>query len=171
MEHNRSRSAGRILALDPGRARTGIALSDPEGLLASPLETVSLQLGGLVDHVLELIARHEVVAVVIGLPRLPSGDEGEIATLSRALAERIGRRAGVEVVLRDEALTTWEAQSLVPDAGRRRRGSGRRGRSGDIDRLAAALILQDYLDEQRRARGRPGESEGGRPDAPAERRP
>lgn len=166
MEHNRSRPAGRILALDPGRARTGIALSDPEGRLASPLETVSYRPGQLVDHVLALIARHEVVAVVIGLPYLPSGDEGEIAVLSRQLAERIRRGADVEIVLRDETLTSWEAQSLVQGTGRRRR-TGARARAGEVDRLAATLILQDYLDELRRTRGRSGEGEGGRPDVPA----
>jgi len=167
MEHNQSRPAGRILALDPGRARTGIALSDPEGCLASPLETVSYAPAKLVDHVLDLITRHEVVAVVIGLPRLPSGDEGEIAVLSRELAERIRRRAEVKIVLRDETLTSWEAQSLVPSANRRRRHATPRARRGEVDRLAAALILQDYLDELRRAQGRLGEGEGGRPDVPA----
>ena len=169
MGHNESRPPGRILALDPGHSRTGIALSDPEGCLATPLETVSAPPGRLVTHVLELIARHQVTAVVIGLPRLPSGDEGEVAALSRHLAERIGRAAGVPVVLRDEALTSWEAEELLrgPGEAAARRGSGlprpsrRRGRSGrarrgEVDRVAAAIILQEYLDELRRTAQRPG---------------
>jgi putative Holliday junction resolvase len=167
MTHDRSRPAGRVLALDPGRMRTGIALSDPEGLLASPLETVSGRPRELVDHVLDLIARHEVVVVVIGLPRLPSGDEGEIASLSRDLADRIGRGSGATVVLRDEALTSWEAQGLLRGEGRRR-GRGGRADPGEVDRLAATLILQDYLDELRRTRGQPGGREEGQPDAPVQ---
>ena len=167
MEHSQSRPPGRILALDPGRSRTGIALSDPGGRLATPLETVSLPPVRLVAHVLELIARHQVAAVVIGLPRLPSGDEGEVAALSRYLAEKIGQAAGVPVLLRDETLTSWEAEERLrargEAAGRRGRPRerGSRARRGEVDRIAAAIILQDYLDEVERAAQQPG----GEPDA------
>jgi len=189
MEHNRSRPPGRILALDPGRSRTGIALSDPEGCAATPLETVSGPPGRVVDRVLELIASHQVTAVVIGLPRLPSGDEGEIAGLSRLFAERIERAAGVPVVLRDETLTSWEAEECLraqgrparrPEGGRGRNGGtgphGRRRRGartqpGEVDRIAAAIILQEYLDELRRAGVAPADrAQGdpqGDPDEPA----
>ncbi len=148
-------AGGRILALDPGRVRTGLALSDPEGLLASPLETVSLPPRKLVDHVLALIERHDVCLVLIGQPRLPSGDPGEIAALSADLARRIRARARVPVLLRDESLTSWEAGALIHRDRERPRGPGsarsRKAAKERVDRTAAALILQDYLDEARRA--------------------
>ena len=138
-----SRSSGRILALDPGRRRTGIALSDPAGSLASPLETVSLPLRSLLQHIRGLIAEHAVYCVLIGYPRLPSGDPGEIAALSEEIALRLRRSTDVEVVLWDETLSSWEAERLLSESSARRRRD-----RGAVDRLAAALILQDYLDHR-----------------------
>jgi putative Holliday junction resolvase len=141
--------------LDPGRRRTGIALSDPTGRLASPLETVELPLSRLVRHIRTLIEQHAVVEVVIGYPRLPSGEAGEIAALAEKIADHLRRTGTVAVALWDEALSSWEAERLLAtggDAGGkvppRGRGARRAREKGAVDRLAAALILQDYLDDR-----------------------
>jgi putative Holliday junction resolvase len=166
--------AHRILAVDVGLRRTGIALSDESRTLACPLETVSLAKRELVRHLLELIHVHDVDRVVIGLPRQASGDEGEVAALARDIGARLGHAAGVAVVFQDEALTSWEARQILRERGTGRSSASRRdatpaGRRtrrtqrGEVDRLAAALILQEYLDAQRPAAG-PGSAPGGAAD-------
>ena len=168
----------RVLALDPGLRRTGIALSDPSARLASPLETVELPPRRLIEHICSLIEDHGVGLVLVGLPQLPSGQKGEVAQLAEHLADRIHRRAGVEVLLWDETLTSWEAESILKgsakDPDRSFRGGGpirRKGRAkrvrdrpGAVDRLAAARVLQDYLDT-RRTELASTNTEGGIPDA------
>jgi putative Holliday junction resolvase len=149
----------RALGLDIGRRRTGIAVSDPGARLATPLETVELPIGRLVAHVRALAARLQVSVVVIGLPRLPSGEKGEVAFLAEAAGDRL-KAAGLTVRFWDEALTSWEAQEILSRRrpGRRPGGTAarrmRQRRDGELDRVAAALILQDYLDAARRERGR-----------------
>ena len=93
---------GRALALDPGRRRTGLALSDASGRLATPLETVELPPREPIAHVAKLIDQHGVRVVVIGHPRLPSGDSGPIAELAQRLAAGIAAATSAEVVLWDE---------------------------------------------------------------------
>jgi len=147
-----SEGAGRVLALDLGEARIGLALSDPLGITAQPLGFLK-RVGPRKDlaAIEELVREHDVTAVVIGLPRLLSGSEGAKATEAREVAARLERRlAGVPVELWDERLTTVEAERTLV-AGKVRRGR-RRER---VDSLAAALILQGYL-EARSVRG--GES-------------
>jgi len=152
---------GRVLALDPGKRRTGIALSDPSGTLASPLETVSLAVSALVEHVAALVRLHGVGSIVIGLPVSSTGEPGEIERLARSLAGRLHDRLGIGVVLWNESLSSWEAERILAERpGRAARGRvGGRAREarekGEVDRLAAALILQDYLDA--RAKGEPGQ--------------
>lgn len=140
---------GRVLALDLGSKRIGLALSDPLGITAQPLGTLE-RVGPRRDlrAVAELVREHGVSTVVVGLPKLLSGEEGSAAAEAREVAEQLRRRlAGVRVELWDERLTTVEAErTLVAGNVRRRR---RRER---VDRLAAALILQGYL-EARAARG------------------
>ena len=105
--------AGRVLAIDPGRRRTGLALSDPGRRLATPLATVELPLRKLLAHVRDLIDQHQVREVLIGWPRLRSGEGGEIAALSEKIAARLKRSTAVRVHLWDEALTSWEAGRLA----------------------------------------------------------
>jgi putative Holliday junction resolvase len=138
---------GRVLALDLGRKRTGIALSDPSARLARPLETVSLGSRALLEHVRQLIRAHEVAAVVVGRPILPSGEPGEIGRWADEFAERLRKETGIAVVLWDEGLTTWEAEGLVTHRARRT-PRARAARRAAVDRAAAALILQDYLDHR-----------------------
>ena len=142
------RAGGRVLALDLGRKRTGVALSDPDAELARPLETVTLGTRALLEHVQQLIRTREVSTVVVGHPVLPSGEPGEIGRWAETFAERLRNATGVRVVLWDEGLTSWEAEGLVP---RRKRltPKARTARRATVDRVAAALILQDYLDHRR----------------------
>ncbi|MBD3235224.1 MAG: Holliday junction resolvase RuvX [Candidatus Eisenbacteria bacterium] len=141
---------GRVLALDVGLRRTGIAISDPQRRLATPLETVSLQLRALIAHLRRRIDEYEVSLVLIGHPELRSGRATAPARLAEEIARRLRAGSGVAVRYWGETLTSWEAESLLQDASRRaRRRPARRRRTKEaIDRVAASLILQDFLDSQ-----------------------
>ncbi|HVQ27658.1 MAG TPA: Holliday junction resolvase RuvX [Planctomycetota bacterium] len=133
----------RALGIDLGTVRIGLAVSDPGGSIALPLETVE-RIGPRQD--LERIARRvrevEACAVVVGLPKLLSGEEGEQAAAAREFAERLSRRLGdVPVALWDERLTTVEAERTMISG-----GVSRRRRKASVDPMAAALILQGWLD-------------------------
>lgn len=137
------RVAGRCLGVDLGRARIGLALSDPLGLIAQPLAVLPSGRRRIED-VASAIDEHEVTIVVVGLPRLLSGAEGQAATDARAFAERLAAlRPDVRVELWDERLTTRQAERAMIEADVRR--EVRRAR---IDAVAAALILQGWLDAQ-----------------------
>ena len=132
---------GRILAIDPGVKRVGLALSDELGVTAQGLDT--FETGGavkLIDYLRELVARHRVRNVIIGLPLSMSGEDIEGSARSRALAGEIREKLGVEVALRDERMTSREAERVLA-------GSDRKSGKKDIDRLAAVLLLQSYLEE------------------------
>jgi putative Holliday junction resolvase len=137
---------GRLLGVDWGERRIGLALSDESRTLAQPLATLTRRLGKrfpmaqLLDH----IARHQVTGIVVGLPLDESGAEGDAARAARALAEDIGLRAALPVVLWDERMTTARVLAAV-----REMGGSTRGRKDDVDALAAALLLQHYLDAKR----------------------
>ena len=135
----------RILGIDPGEARIGLALSDPLGITAQPLGCLNC-IGPRKDlnRIAALVREHEAETVVIGLPRLLSGDEGQAAAGSRLLAQGLGRRLpGVRIELWDERLTTVEAERTMISADVKRRE-----RRAVVDTLAAVLILQGYLDAQ-----------------------
>ncbi len=130
----------RILAIDPGERRVGIAISDPLGITAQGLETFDRRRGDVVAHVGELVARYGVGEIVVGHPRALSGRSTAQTESAEALARAIGERTGVRVVLWDERLTSAEARRVT-------RGS--RAPRGAVDRVAAVLILQGYLDSRR----------------------
>ncbi len=133
---------GRILALDLGGRRVGLALSDPLGLTAQPLGFFERQGASDVDTVARLVATHRAERVVVGHPLLLSGVPGEKARDAETMVEALrGRLASVDVVLWDERLTTVQAERAMIAAGVRRKR--RRERA---DSVAAALILQSYLD-------------------------
>lgn len=125
------------MAVDYGRRHVGIALSDPSRTIASPLRTVdvrSTEQGVRVTA--ELAAAHGVTAIIVGLPRSLSGEEGPMAEEVRAWGMRVSRASGIPVHFVDERFTSREAEQI----GRlRRRGS----RADDI---AAALVLRAFLD-------------------------
>jgi len=136
----------RVLGIDFGDARIGLAASDPSGSIALPLDTLE-RVGPRQD--VERIARRvrelEARVVVVGLPKLLSGAEGRQAALTREFADRLARRLGdVPVELWDERLTTAEAERTMISG-----GVGRRRRKTRVDPIAAALILQGYLDARR----------------------
>jgi putative Holliday junction resolvase len=138
-----TRDRGRVLAIDLGEARIGLALSDPLRMIAQPLE-VHRCVGPRRDlaRIASLVREREVDTVVIGLPRLLSGAEGEAAAAARRFADELrGRLSGVAVELWDERLSTVEVERMLveADVGRARRRAVR-------DALAAAVILQGYLD-------------------------
>ena len=145
----------RVLALDVGTRRTGIALSDTSRLLATPLETVSLGVKALVMHVRLLVTEHDVGLIVIGQPALLSGAKSSAAELAERVGMKLRASLGVKVVLWDETLTSWEAEEILRARGRAGAGGRKRrskeARRGEIDRLAAAVILQDYLNSVRPA--------------------
>ena len=140
---------GRILALDWGLVRIGLALSDESQTLASPLETLVRRRGKRLPmpRLLELVAEHSPVAgIVAGLPLTPDGDEGESAIKARTLAESVAARTGLPLELWDERLTTARALRVV-----REQGGSTRGRKEDVDALAAAVLLQHFLDARKAA--------------------
>ena len=122
----------RILALDHGEARCGLAVSDPTGTLATPLDAVERPdtKKGLAA-IARVVEDRDVERVVVGLPLTLAGDEGDQAARARTFAERLGRRVSVPVELHDERLTTRLAE---------RTGGGR-----DADSRAAAHLLESWL--------------------------
>lgn len=137
--------AGRCLGVDLGRVRVGLALSDPLGLTAQPLQVVE-HVGPRrgVERVAQAVEEHGVTTVIVGLPLLLSGADGERAKEARTFVERLVRRLpGIRVELWDERFTTAQAQRTMIDASVRRST-----RKETIDAVAAALILQSWLDAQ-----------------------
>jgi putative holliday junction resolvase len=137
---------GRLLGVDWGERRIGLAVSDESRTLAQPLATLTRRAGKRFPMVqlLAHIKQHEVVGVVVGLPLDEAGAEGASARAARALADDIGRRSQLPVSLWDERMTTARVLTAV-----REMGGSTRGRKEDLDALAAALLLQHYLDAQR----------------------
>jgi len=136
----------RVLAVDYGPRRTGLAVSDETGLIARPLPALA---GGGRERLLSALAaaarEHSPVEVLLGLPRRLGGGEGTLEPEIRALAVELEAALGLPVVLRDERLTTVEARERLAEAGLK----GKRMRA-KLDSAAAAVILQEYLDEKRR---------------------
>lgn len=135
----------RFLALDYGKRRIGVALSDPTATLATPLPTLVRRAGKRPPWAeIERIAREgEVAALVIGLPLDLRGEEGPWAAEVRDFGAKLARRTGLPVHWVDERFTSVEAERLVRASGLPRR---RREEKARIDAAAAALILQDFLD-------------------------
>jgi putative Holliday junction resolvase len=133
------------LGIDPGRARIGLALSDRDGLLAMPLETVPVD-AGEIDRIVAVIAEHEVSTVFVGLPLSLSGRWTASTRHAYNLARAISERVDVEARMIDERLTTTTAQTALRASGR----SQRAGRSV-IDQIAAVTLLQQALDTERQS--------------------
>ncbi len=135
-------ASGPVLGLDLGDARIGVAISDPDRRLAVPLGTVRVgQPPGELKAIAALIAEHDVSRVVLGHPRSMSGGIGPRARHTEAFAEALRSVVAVPVDLHDERLTTVEAERTLREAGVRGRD-----RRAVIDRTAAAVILQSWLD-------------------------
>ena len=140
--------AGRIIALDWGEVRIGVALSDETQVLASPLVTLVRRPGKRfpMPAFLALVAEHAPVGVVVGLPLTPEGTEGPSAEAARAMGESVARRTALPIAWTDERLSTARALGAI-----REQGGSVRGRKADVDALAASVLLQGFLDARRSA--------------------
>jgi putative Holliday junction resolvase len=144
---------GRRLGVDVGKVRVGVAVCDPDGILATPLVTVPRDMGTAPDAVpsdiaelVRLVGEHEAVGIVVGLPVRLSGAEGPAAIDIRAYADRLARAVGpVPIALADERMSTVVATRRLAERGVR----GKRQRAV-VDQAAAVEILQSWLDAQRR---------------------
>jgi putative holliday junction resolvase len=139
-------AVGRLLAVDWGERRIGLALSDETQTLAQPLATLTRRTGKRfpMQPLLHHLEAHNVVGIVVGLPLDESGGEGEPARAARELAADIERRSGRPVALWDERFTTARVRQAVREMGGRTKG-----RAADVDALAATVLLQHYLDGRR----------------------
>jgi putative Holliday junction resolvase len=134
----------RILAVDLGSKRVGLAITDPLRMIASPFKTLPYRSEKqLVADLLAVIGANAVETVVIGLPLHEDGGESEGCTRSRTFAAKLNRR-GVDTVLWDERYTSRDAEESL-----KRCGLDRRRALSKIDSLAASYILEDYLAENR----------------------
>jgi len=142
-------ATGRILAVDWGEVRFGLALSDETQTIASPLGTLSRRAGKRfpMPAFLELITSHRPVGLVIGLPLTPDGIEGESAAAARELSVLLGARTYLPVTLVDERMTTARAHAAIQEL-----GGSTRGRREDVDALAATILLQHFLEIRRNER-------------------
>ena len=135
----------RIMGLDFGARTVGVAVSVPLGLTAQGVETVRRenenQLRRTLARLEALIAQYQVEKIVVGYPKHMNGDNGERAEKSAAFAEKLRKRTGLPVELWDERLTTVAADRALIEAGVRREN-----RKHYVDKIAAVLILQGYLD-------------------------
>ncbi len=132
----------RLAALDIGTKRIGVAVSDGLGLTAQPLCVIARRgTTADIEQIRVALANYAVRRVVVGLPLQMDGSEGSQAELVRRFCERLETATGWEVLYQDERLTTVESERRLIDAGLRRKARRR-----VIDKTAAALILQSYLD-------------------------
>jgi len=138
--------AVRVLALDLGEKRIGVAVSDPLGIAARGLTVIRRRdLPADLAEIARCAREAAAELILIGLPLEMDGMEGEPARRARIFAERVRAATGLEVSLWDERLTTVEAEEEL-----RERGVGWRGRKKVVDQVAAAAILQEFLDERAR---------------------
>ncbi len=135
----------RILALDPGSVRVGVAVTDPGRIIASPLKTISFTSDEeLINEILDICSSMEIKTVVVGLPLKEDGTEGTGCEKSRSFASKLTSR-GLDVILWDERYSSKVAASYIREAGTKQKKA-----KGSLDRIAASLILENYLDYLKR---------------------
>lgn len=159
-------TSGRLLAIDLGEVRVGLAVSDPSQVVASPAETLQVPRdadGPTLDALVSAAERHEASGLVLGLPRRLDGGEDAPARRARWFADRLRERTGLPTRLHDERFTTVEAERVLLDG-----DVSRAGRKRAVDQLAASVLLQGVLEAQRARRGREvpaDDAAGGQDDA------
>lgn len=137
--------AGRVLAVDYGERRVGLALSDPAGLIAQGLETIdTADTGETLVSIVDIVETEQVREIILGLPVNMDGTTGEMAGKVEALADQLKRRVSCDVRTWDERLTSVSARRAMHEMGKTVRGN-----KGSLDRIAATLLLQNYLDFRR----------------------
>ena len=131
---------GRILAIDYGQKRIGLAISDEVGLTATPLHTLErTNRRNDIRRLREIARKHGVRRIVVGHPVHLDGTESEMAAEAARFAGRIEKELGLPVELADERLSSWEAGQVLAEAGKKKRVGNA------VDHVAAAVILRDYL--------------------------
>lgn len=142
----------RVLGLDVGSKTVGVAVSDPFGWTAQGLETIQINEAkenfGL-ERLGEIIDEYEVSAIVVGLPKNMNGTIGDRAIASQSYGELIIEKFALPVIYQDERLTTVQANRMMIEEG----DVSRKKRKQVIDKLAAMMILQSYLDRQANMKG------------------
>lgn len=135
----------RIMGLDYGSKTVGVAISDPLGLTAQGIETITRKdankLRKTLARIEQLIAEYQIESIVLGYPKNMDDSIGERARITEEFGDMLIRRTGLAVVLWDERLTTMEANEILIESGVRREN-----RKAVIDKVAAVLILQSYLE-------------------------
>mgnify|MGYP004506029935 FL=1 len=132
----------KILGLDYGEARIGVAVSDIFGMVATPMETICEKNRDLqLKKTAEVIAGNNIGKIVVGYPKRMDGTIGHRAEYTKAFAEELSEKTGVEYVLWDERLSSTEAHRILEEGG----VSGKK-RKTKVDKIAAVIILQGYLD-------------------------
>ncbi len=140
----------RVMAIDYGDARTGVAISDATGMLAGSATVIhSRDAQRVLDELVQLIQIHRVDELVMGFPRNMDGTEGPRAELYRAFAARLEERSGMPVHLWDERRTTIEAHQILHASGKKMKSHKK-----TVDAVAATLILEGYLARRRREGGK-----------------
>lgn len=136
--------SGRIVGLDPGERRIGVALSDPVGIIASPLTVLDRRDGDVLAELRGILTDNDVSLVVIGLPVGLDGEEGAAARQARTFGQQVEEECKVDVRFFDERYTSVIAEAALLEGGARRRM-----RRTNRDKVAAAIMLQGYLDAHR----------------------
>ncbi|MEN8240267.1 MAG: Holliday junction resolvase RuvX [Actinomycetota bacterium] len=145
--------SGRIIGLDPGERRIGVAIADPTGTIASPDRFIDRKTDDPVDAIAALCRELGVTTIVIGLPVALDGREGPSAKAARVFGEMLARETGITVEYHDERFTSATAEQALISGGMQRKK-----RKEKRDQVAAAVMLQGYLDA-RRYDDRPGNDE------------
>lgn len=139
-----SAKSARILAIDYGRRRIGLAVSDELGITAVPVATLERKNRQEDIRRLREVARnYKITLIIIGSPLHLAGHAGEMAQEAARFASRIKKELGLPVELRDERLTSWEAEQTLKE------NSGRKSNNMHLDSVAAAILLRDFLDDHR----------------------
>lgn len=135
----------RVLGLDHGERRIGVAVSDATGTIATPHSVIDRRDEDVVQALRSVVAEYDIELIVVGLPVQLSGEEGTAARSARDFAGTVAASTGLPVVLQDERFTTVTAEEALLEGGVRRQE-----RRKMRDKVAAAVMLQGYLDSSRR---------------------
>lgn len=134
----------KFIGLDYGEARIGVSVSDAFGMIANPLDTISERdRDKQLEKTIEVIKREGAEKIVVGLPIRMDGTAGHRADYTKAFAEELSQKSGLPYVMWDERLSSAEAHRLLESG-----GVGGKKRKTKVDKIAAVLILQTYLDNQ-----------------------
>lgn len=151
----RNSKQARILALDYGRARIGLAIAGVDAALAQPLGTLDrINRNEDMRRLRELVREHDVRQIVVGLPLRLDGTRGDMAEEAARFGQRVHKQLGLPVEMVDERLTSWEAERLLEEhQGRTIHAASSKKRKKEnskpgVDAMAAALILKEYLDRR-----------------------